>query len=120
VANRFYFDLSARDLKGETLRALDKAPAQHRDRLLDLYIHQCHLSRDLGGMYDGFRQKIALRPKDQRPIVRCIWLSRRLGRDAECRAHLDLFAQRFPDQHADFVARYPDFIELADAVEGLA
>jgi hypothetical protein len=69
-------------------------------------------------MYHGFQQKIALRPKDPRPIVRCIWLSRRLGRDAECRAHLDLYAHRFPDQHADFVARYPDFIELADAVGG--
>ncbi|MBO6882156.1 MAG: glycosyltransferase [Marivita sp.] len=120
VANRFYFDLSARDLKAEALRALEKAPAQHRDRLLDLYINQCHLSRDLGGMYDGFQQKIALHPKDQRPIVRCIWLSRRLGRLTECRAHLALFAQRFPGSHADFVARYPDFLELADAVDGLA
>lgn len=36
VANRFYFDLSARDLKAEALRALEKAPTQHRDRLLDL------------------------------------------------------------------------------------
>lgn len=118
VSNRFYFDLSARDLKEEMLRALDKAPVQQRDRLLELYIHQCDQSRDLGGMYHGFQQKIALRPKDPRPIVRCIWLSRRLGRDAECRAHLDLYAHRFPDQHADFVARYPDFIELADAVGG--
>jgi poly(glycerol-phosphate) alpha-glucosyltransferase len=71
-------------------------------------------------MYDGFQQKIALHPRDQRPIVRCIWLSRRLGRLTECRAHLALFAQRFPGSHADFVARYPDFLELADAVDGLA
>lgn len=119
VSNRFFFDLCAKDMKAETLRALDKAPAQHRDRLLDLYIHQCHLSRDLGGMYHGFQQKIALHPKDQRPVVRCIWLSRRLGRDAECRANLALLAKRFPRAHADFVARYPDFLELADAVDGL-
>lgn len=120
MSNRFTFDLSARDLKAETLRALEKAPAQHRDRLLDIYIHQCHLSRDLGGMYDGFKQKITLHPRDQRPVIRCIWLSRRLGRDAECRAHLELLAQRFPRAHSDFVARYPDFLELADAVDGLA
>lgn len=120
ISNRFYFDLSARDLKSEALRALEKVPAQYKDRLLDFYIHQCHLTRDLGGMYDGFHQKIAMHPKDQRPIVRCIWLSRRLGRHNECRAHLDLFAQRFPDQHAQFLSRYPDFIDLVDAVEGLA
>lgn len=107
-------------MKAETLRALDKAPARHRDRLLDLYIHQCHLSRDLGGMYHGFQQKIALHPKDQRPVVRCIWLSRRLGKLDACRTHLQTFERRFPDQHAQFVARYPDFLELADAVDGLA
>ncbi len=117
MSKRFYFDLTARDLKAETLRALDKAQAQHRDRLLDLYIHQCHLSRDLGGMYHGFQEKIALHPKDQRPIVRCIWLSRRLGRLVECHAHLDLLAQRFPEQHAQFIQRYPDFLELTDAVD---
>ncbi|GGB97136.1 hypothetical protein GCM10011363_12240 [Marivita lacus] len=116
ISNRFFFDLSARDLKAEALRALEKASAQHRDRLLDVYIHQCHLSRDLGGMYHGFQQKIALHPRDQRPIVRCIWLARRLGRPVECRAHLDLFAERFPDQHAQFVTRYPDFLELVDGL----
>lgn len=119
MSNRFTFDLSAHDLKAEALRALEKAPAQFRDRLLDIYIHQCHLSRDLGGMYDGFQQKIALHPRDQRPVIRCIWLSRRLGRDAECRAHLALLAHRFPRAHEDFAARYPDFLELADAVDGL-
>ncbi|WP_439122217.1 glycosyltransferase [Marivita sp.] len=118
--NRFSFDITARDLKAETLRALEKAPPQYRDRLLDLYIHQCHHNRDLGGMYDGFQQKITMHPKDQRPVIRCIWLSRRLGRLTECRALLDRFAQRFPNHHAQFITQYPDFLELADAVDGLA
>lgn len=118
-ANRFSFDITARDLKAETLRALEKAPHHYRDRLLDLYIHQCHLGRDLGGMYDGFQQKISMHPKDQRPVIRCIWLSRRLGKPAECRQFLDHFEERFPDQYAQFITRYPDFLELADALDGL-
>ena len=117
VSNRFFFDIAAKDLKSETLRALDKAPVQYRDSLLDLYIHQCHSSRDLGGMYDGFLQKIALHPTDQRPILRCIWLSLRLGKLDACRVHLDSFKQHFPDNHARLLARHPALVEVRDAAE---
>lgn len=108
------FDIAAPDLKAQTLAALDAAPQRHRARLLDLYIKLCEDSRDLEGAYSGFQRKLALFPRLQRPLMRCIWLSRRLGRLEECRAHLALFARRFPVNHAAFVKRYPDFIEATE------
>lgn len=110
------FDITASDLKAETRTALRHAPQQQKGRLLDLYIKLCEDSLDLEGSYWGFRQKLELSPRLQRPLMRCIWLSRRLGRVEECRAHLDLFAQRFPVNHADFVKRYPDFLEKIDSL----
>jgi poly(glycerol-phosphate) alpha-glucosyltransferase len=110
------FDISAPDLKVETREALHFAPQKHKARLLDLYIKLSVDSLDLEGTYWGFQQKLALFPRVQRPLMRCIWLSRRLGRMAECRAYLALFEQRFPVNHADFVQRYPDFLETANAM----
>lgn len=116
-ANRFSFDIGAPDLKAEALAALERAPGRHRERLLDLYIHLCHLSRDLGGMYDGFLEKHQRSPDDQRPLVRCIWLSRRLGQQDACRGHLRDFAHAFPDAHAQFLRRYPEFLDLSETAQ---
>jgi glycosyltransferase involved in cell wall biosynthesis len=110
-----FFDISAPDLKIETRAAFDVAAQKHKARLLDLYIKLCEDNRDIAGTYWGFQQKLALFPSMQRPLMRCIWLSRRLGLIKECAAYLALFAQRFPKQHDDFVSRYPDFLTVTDA-----
>ena len=110
-----FFDITAEDLRLQTAHALETAPQRHKARLLDLYIKLSTDKRDLAGAYWGFQQKLRLFPKVQRPLMRCIWLSRRLGKLDACQDYLALFAHRFPDNHADFIARYPDFLEVADA-----
>lgn len=114
------FDITAPDLLGEVMTALGTAPLRHRPRLLDLYADLCEGRRDLGGMYEAFMQKQALLPNDPRPLLRCIWLSRRLGQLPACRAHLVQLERRFPQNHAHFVQRHPVFLDLADAPTGSA
>ncbi|MFP7570685.1 glycosyltransferase [Marivita sp. S2033] len=111
----FAFDIAAPDLRAEVAAALETAPQAHKPRLLDLYIDLSAQRRDLDGMYRGFQQKATLLPQMQRPLLRCIWLSRRLGRVEECREHLDRFAQRFPVNHTQFVTRHPEFLEFTEA-----
>ncbi|WP_292294688.1 glycosyltransferase [Marivita sp.] len=118
LAGRDYrFDISAPDLCAETQRALETAPMRYRERLLDLLVQLSEQRRDLGAMYEAFRGKQALLPNDPRPVIRCVWLSRRLGRLQDCHAHLTHLERRFPDDHAALVARHPAFLELADAAE---
>lgn len=112
----FRFDIAAPDLCAETRRALATAPLALRAPLLDLLIRLSEQRRDLGTMYEAFQQKQALLPNDPRPVVRCVWLSRRLGRLQDCHAHLTQLARRFPDEYAGFVSRYPAFLELVDSL----
>ncbi|WP_299789142.1 glycosyltransferase [uncultured Marivita sp.] len=114
----FVFDITAPDMVEEVKSALTTAPLRQQSRLLDLYAQLCEDRRDLGGMYDAFQQKLALLPNDPRPIMRCIWISRRLGRLAECGSHLAHLDRRFPQDHARLIARHPGFLELADAPLG--
>jgi glycosyltransferase involved in cell wall biosynthesis len=115
----FTFDITASDMVEEVKSALNTASLRHQSRLLDLYAQLCEDRRDLGGMYDAFQQKLALLPNDPRPVMRCIWISRRLGRLAECRSHLAHLEKRFPQDYARLIARHPGFLELADAPLGL-
>lgn len=115
----FGFDIMAPDLVLETEHALQTAPQRYKDQLLGLYIRLCEQRRDLGGMYKGFQQMLAQHPNDHRPLVRCVWLSRRLARPKECRAYLARLADRFPQEHARLVTRNPDLLELADAADSL-
>ncbi|MFP7673219.1 glycosyltransferase [Marivita sp. S0852] len=117
TGRNFSFDIGARDLKWETRLAVSSAPRMYKARLLDLYIKLCADTRDLEGMYQGFQQKLDLFPSLQRPLMRCIWLSRKLGRDNECRAYLAVFAQRFPVNYRHFLGRYPIFQDIADALD---
>ncbi|MGJ8604018.1 MAG: glycosyltransferase [Marivita sp.] len=111
----FGFDVMADDMASEVRRALITAPMRHRLRLLDLSVQLCEDRRDIEGLYAAFQQKHALCPEDPQPVKRCVWLSRRLGRLAECHAHLDHLAARFPQDHARFVTRFPEFLDLAAA-----
>lgn len=110
----YRFDVSASDLLTETRQALESAPRLHQARLLDLLIKLAMDRLDIETAYWGFCRKRALFPALQRPLMRCIWLSRKLGRHDECREHLASFARRFPVNHADFVRRYPDFLDTAE------
>jgi glycosyltransferase involved in cell wall biosynthesis len=117
AGREFCFDITAADLLSETRKAIATAPIKHRDALLDLLIALCGQRRDLGPIYAAFQEKQALLPNDPRPVLRCVWLSRRLGRRTECAAHLVHFARRFPEEHANLIARHPEFLELSDAAE---
>ncbi|SHH22495.1 glycosyltransferase [Marivita hallyeonensis] len=110
-----HFDIQAPDLLQETRAAIDAAPFRHKARLLDLCIALSSDRRDLEGAYWAFQQKVDLFPQAQRPLKRCIWLSLRLGRMDAFRAHLALFAHRFPDHYSDFVAQHPDILASAEA-----
>ena len=99
-------------MRAEVAKALNHAPLGHHRQLLDLSIRLASEANDIAGMYDGYLQKHNLRPDLQRPLMRCIWLSQRLGRVEDCRAHLADFGRRFPVNHARFLQRYPEFLAL--------
>ena len=112
VGRPYWFDISAPDLRAEVANALNHAPLGGHWQLLDLSIRLASEANDIAGMYDGYLQKHDLRPDLQRPLMRCIWLSQRLGRIEDCRAHLADFGRRFPVNHAQFLQRYPEFLAL--------
>ncbi|MCK0148646.1 glycosyltransferase [Marivita sp. S6314] len=109
-----FFDISARDLRSEVTAALDTAPKSHKARLLDLYIKLSTDKRDLEATYWGFQMKRRLLPEEPRPLMRCIWLSRRLGRTAQCHQHLAEFEQAFPQHYRSFIDQHPEFLALVD------
>jgi len=115
IGTRARFDISAKDVRAEVLRALDSVPARDKDRLIDLYIHLSEAQNDIAGMYHGFHRKHVLHPNNPAPLTRCIWLSRRLGKQQECLTYLDRLQRRFPNRHATLMKRNPAFLELVDA-----
>ena len=107
-----FLDISAADLRAEVLNALPTTPLKHRARLLDVYIKLSEDRRDMSAMYWGFQLKKKLHPRVQRPLMRCIWLSRRLGLLEACQDHLRDLEHRFPKEYGDFTKRYPDFLNV--------
>lgn len=112
LSRKRFFDIAAPDLQAEIRTALRTAPKARKAQLLDLFITLATNRNDLAATYWAFRQKHALFPDHERPLMRCIWLSHRLGQSEDCRQHLATFAARFPESHTAFVRHNPVFADI--------